>query len=116
MTDLLVVGGPTHAFSMSRPETRDDAAKDAPQHPRAGIREWLQALTPPATTLRLATFDTRQGHSPFTGSAAKAAAKAARSRGLRAEAAMDFFVTARGGPLEPGEIERATEWGRSLAR
>ena len=26
---LLVVGGPTHAFGMSRPETRADAAREA---------------------------------------------------------------------------------------
>ncbi len=28
--DLLLVGGPTHVFSMSRVQTRADAAKDAP--------------------------------------------------------------------------------------
>ena len=45
--DLLVVGGPTHAFGMTRPNTRQDAAKQAgrPWSPRAsgsgsGSRGW----------------------------------------------------------------------------
>lgn len=44
--DLLVVGAPTHAFSLSRPGTRQDAVRQgAPaEHARTGIREWLAAL------------------------------------------------------------------------
>ena len=43
---LLVVGGPTHAFSMSRTATRRDAVQHgaAPGHERRGIREWLDHL------------------------------------------------------------------------
>jgi flavodoxin len=41
---LIVVGGPTHAFSMSRSSTQHDAvergARDA--HEGQGIREWLE--------------------------------------------------------------------------
>ncbi len=48
--DLLVVGGPTHAFSMTRAATRADAVKShaAPHEPGRGIREWLTSLNDPA--------------------------------------------------------------------
>jgi len=113
--DLLVVGGPTHVFSMSRPPTRADAGKDAPSATRTGIREWLAGARG-VDGLRVATFDTRQGHSRLTGSAAAAAARAARTRGMAVIATMDFFVTGRSGPLEDGEQERAAAWGRALVR
>ena len=58
--DLLVVGGPTHAFGMSRDGTRAEAIRQgAPGEPgRPGIREWLATLKPPEG-LAVATFDTR---------------------------------------------------------
>jgi hypothetical protein len=41
--ELVVVGGPTHAFGMSRPNTRRDAAQQAgvTTGTERGIREWL---------------------------------------------------------------------------
>src|SRR5436305_12891724 len=45
--DLLVIGGPTHAWSMSRPRTRDGARQQGlgqPVSPGIGIREWLRQL------------------------------------------------------------------------
>ena len=44
--DLLVAGGPTHAFSMTRTSTREDAVRQgATHHPAAvGLREWLAQL------------------------------------------------------------------------
>ena len=41
---LVVVGGPTHAFSMSRRSTRTQAAEQdqVMMPPETGIREWLQ--------------------------------------------------------------------------
>ena len=52
--DLLVVGGPTHAFSMSRASTRRDAvAKGASTgHVERGIREWLDEVVAPDTRRR----------------------------------------------------------------
>src|ERR671924_1273561 len=44
---LVVVGGPTHAFGLTRPRTREDAARqaDAPVvSARIGVREWLGAI------------------------------------------------------------------------
>jgi hypothetical protein len=47
--DLLIVGGPTHAFSMSRPSSREDASRQAGENAiisrGRGIREWLETLT-----------------------------------------------------------------------
>src|SRR4029450_3737416 len=45
--DLLGVGGPTHAFGMSRPSTRDEATKQGGHGGGAdavGLREWLDGL------------------------------------------------------------------------
>jgi hypothetical protein len=116
--DLLVVGGPTHAFSLTRPSTRLDAiAKGAAASPGAsGIREWLAQL-PASDHLEVATFDTRVGkvrHLP--GSAAKAAGKEVRRHHLgRLVATMSFYVDDMSGPLLDGEVERAHAWGLSLA-
>lgn len=113
--DLVVIGGPTHVFSMSRPQTRADAAKDAEGGAHGGVREWLTGLSG-AEDLRVAVFDTRQGHGALAGSAARAAERLARRRGMNVVATMDFFVTGRRGPLEDGESERAAAWGRALVR
>ena len=115
--DLLVVGGPTHAFSMSRLSTREDAvAKGAPPgHEGLGIREWLDSL--PEADLAVATFDTRVGkvrHLP--GSAARKAAKEVRRH--RVGHVLDtesFFVADLEGPLLDGELDRAVAWGGQLA-
>lgn len=116
---LLVVGGPTHAFSMSRRSTREDAVKQgAPAAPGVGVRDWLSALTSEAHELRVVTFDTRvSGVRHLPGSAAKAAARAARKQGLaHVERGQSFYVTDTTGPLMHAEAERATAWGRDLAR
>src|SRR6185436_13381454 len=57
--ELLVVGGPTHAFGMSRDQTRADAVRQGAPGDTSGpgIREWLAGLDPPAR-LPVATFDT----------------------------------------------------------
>ncbi|WP_242448190.1 flavodoxin domain-containing protein [Cellulomonas sp. WB94] len=46
---LLVVGGPTHAFGMSRPASRTQALQEAGTpggSPDVGMREWLEHLAP----------------------------------------------------------------------
>src|SRR4051794_28788533 len=72
---LIVAGGPTHAFSMSRASTRAEAVSRGADHPPSelGLREWLDRLPPGHHSQRIATFDTRVDkvrHLP--GSAAKA--------------------------------------------
>src|SRR5438309_8414 len=90
--DLLVLGAPTHAFSLPRDTSRADAVGQGAPADRiaAGIREWIAAL-PPARTPVVATFCTKM-HGRWTGSAARAAARLARRRGLRVAATEDFLV------------------------
>lgn len=114
---LLVVGGPTHAFSMSRARTREDARRQGahPSGSSTGIREWLES-----TRFRpgqpVAVFDTRVAkvrHLP--GSAARAALKLARRRGLEPlDKPHSFYVEDVGGPLLGGELENAEAWGDGL--
>jgi len=56
--DLLVMGGPTHAFSMSRANTRQEAVNQgASVDPTIGLREWLEEL-PEGNDTPFAAFDT----------------------------------------------------------
>lgn len=116
--DLVVAGGPTHAFSMTRPSTRADAVtKGAPAGSRGtGLREWIDALPAGRHAAPLATFDTRVDkvrHLP--GSAARSAAKAVRRHGYAVPAPpQSFYVRDMAGPLLDGELDRATAWGRQL--
>ena len=118
--DLLVVGGPTHAFSMSRGSTRHDAAqRGAPTSEESpGIREWLAGLESPRPQLAVATFDTRVAKvRRLPGSAARAAAKEVRRRRLgQLVGTESFYVDDMAGPLLDGELERAKAWGEQLRR
>jgi hypothetical protein len=115
---LIVAGGPTEAFSMSRTTTRADAISQGgrPGREEFGLREWLAGLPPRHSNARLATFDTKidkMRHLP--GSAAKGAAKAGRRHGFDLAAPPEsFYVRDTAGPLAEGELDRAREWGRRL--
>ena len=116
---LLVVGGPTHAFGMSRPSTRRSAAEQA-EHgvvsAEVGIREWVATLERGSSDVACATFDTRVDRPRVPGSAAKAAQKRLRRLGFRVlTSAESFYVADTEGPLIAGELERARRWGHSLA-
>ena len=92
---LIVAGGPTHAFSMSRTNTRADAiTKGAHEGEREfGLRQWITALSSGQHTEKMATFDTKiksMHHLP--GSAAKSAAKAARRHGYESAAKTESFL------------------------
>lgn len=117
LVDLLVVGGPTHAFSMTRGSTREDAVRQGAAGHGDGIREWIDRLHRGPHSEMVATFDTRVGkvkHLP--GSAAKAAAKALRRLGYGSAAKPEsFFVADTAGPLLDGELDRARAWGEQLA-
>ncbi|WP_026926935.1 flavodoxin domain-containing protein [Granulicoccus phenolivorans] len=111
---LLVVGGPTHAFSMSREQTRSDAADHGAAVVNTGLREWIDRVSPRAD-LPVITFDTRVKVPLLPGSAAKAADKVLHRRGFEhAARGESFWVADTDGPLKPGEIERATHWGEGL--
>ena len=118
---LVVVGGPTHAFGMSRPGTRVSAAKEA-ESPLVssgiGVREWLEALEQPAEPLVAAAYDTHVDHPKLlrhVGSAAAAIAKRLEKLGIEAVAEPEhFWVAGTPGPLRDGELQRAHDFGRSL--
>ncbi|NUT34378.1 MAG: flavodoxin family protein [Hamadaea sp.] len=117
--DLLVLGGPTHAHGLSRPQSREAAKKETPQHLVSngiGIREWLAALPKPAPSVRVAAFDTRFAKPRWiTGSAAATITKLARRAGLSVPTEPEsFFVDHTLGPLQDGETARARRWGASL--
>jgi hypothetical protein len=118
--DLLVVGGPTHAFGMSRPRTREDAALQAAGHvvsDRNGLREWLTSLQRSRGNVAASAFDTRIDKPRVPGSAARGAEKRLRKLGFRIAAPSEsFYVTGVTGPLVEGEAERARLWGEELAR
>ncbi|HEY4992546.1 MAG TPA: flavodoxin [Nakamurella sp.] len=117
--DVLVVGGPTHAFGLSRPGTREDAAKQAAGagviSDRLGLREWLAGVTL-HPGLQVAAFDTRVNKPRLPGSAAHAAERRLRRLGCTIFApAESFYVAGTKGPLMDGELDRAADWGRRLA-
>lgn len=117
---LIVAGGPTHAFTLSRRSTRSEAhSQGAPKgDERIGLREWLDALPSDAHPQQVATFDTRVDKvRRLPGSAAKSAARSLRRHGYpRASHVESFYVSDTAGPLLDGELERARAWGRTLAQ
>jgi Flavodoxin len=118
-TSLVIVGGPTHAFGLSRPRTRQDAATQAEGplvSPAGGLREWLEAVGRPRSGVGAAAFDTRIDKPRVPGSAARRAEKRLRRLGFQVAApAASFYVTGTKGPLAPGEVERAFRWAEMVA-
>lgn len=109
---LLVIGGPTHAFGMSRQSTRADAAKKgASGAPATGLRDWLDAQPTFVGSPWVATFDTRIDKPLVPGSAARSAIRRLRRLGGRVLVGpQSFFVVDVEGPLREGEISRAHQW------
>lgn len=119
---LIVAGGPTHAFGMSRPSTRADAAKQAQRaviSADVGVREWLERVSLGAAQPAVAAFDTHVEHPKLlrhVGSAAAAIERRLSRLGLHVVApAEHLWVHGSLGPLVDGESDRAQQWGRELA-
>lgn len=116
---LLVIGGPTHAFSMSRATTRESAREetDKPLVSKGiGIREWLEALPRSKKKIPAAAFDSRVDKPRLPGSAAAAAEKRLKRAGYRLPDGIEsFYVEGMTGPLVDGELERARAWGKTIA-
>lgn len=119
--DLLVVGSPNHAWSMPRPKTRQDAAKQADDplvSQGIGVREWLVRVSLPAG-LRTVAYDTRGSHPKAVVAMDHASTSIEKGLsklgGTRLVPAEHFRVADVKGPLEPGEPERAHAWGVTLA-
>jgi hypothetical protein len=120
--DLLVAGAPTHAFGLSRESTRRQAALQAESglvSAGRGVREWIAELTKFGKPAAGASFDTRMAKPSWlkiAPTAGPSIEKRLRKLGLRIAAPPESFVVGdTTGPLESGELERARQWGRSLA-
>ena len=122
--DLVVVGGPTHAHSASRPATRQAAAQAAGKpeseltlEPGAigpGLREWFAGLGQCGS--RAAAFDTRvKAPAALTGRASKLISRALHSHGLDVIAQPESFFVTKDNHLHPSEEDRARRWGGQLA-
>ncbi len=113
--DLLVIGGPTHAFGLSRPGTRESAAAQAGDRlvsRGGGLREWLDVVSGSGPA---AAFDTRVRTPRVPGSAARAAERRLGRLGFEIVApAETFWVSGTPGPLLDGELGRARAWGERL--
>jgi flavodoxin len=124
--DLLVVGGPTHMHGLATTRSRQMAVEavheDGGAHVEAGaaegpgLRAWLRDL-PAGESAPAAAFDTRVDKSLWlTGVASRGIAKRLRHRGYELLGTESFLVEDSEGPLAEGELDRARDWARSLAR
>ncbi|HEX7994649.1 MAG TPA: hypothetical protein VF506_12060, partial [Streptosporangiaceae bacterium] len=124
--DLVVVGGPTHVHGMSRPSTRQGAAKQAASansgltlEPGAlgeGLREWLASHVTSRGHGLAAAFDTRmQGPAVLTGRASRGISSTLRRQGYELVAKPESFLVTKANNLRPGEQDRARAWGAALA-
>ena len=116
--DVILVGGPTHAFSLSTRRSRRDAwlrgaRAGVMQH---GIREWIGQLAHPHAAVT-AAFDTRtRTLRMLPGSAARTATRLLRKKGTASLVTPHtFYTVGERGPLIEGQLERAREWGAALA-
>jgi hypothetical protein len=123
--DLVIVGGPTHVHSMSRPGTR----KGAPDYVRKpgsglalepgadtgpGVREWLASLD--HVHAQAAAFDTRlRAPAAVTGRASKGIGRELAGRGIEIVAPPESFLVDKTSHLLPSEQDRARAWGAHLA-
>jgi hypothetical protein len=116
--DLLVVGGPTHQFGLSRKSSRRQGADDHDEPVISldvGIREWIEGL-PKVSGIAAAAFDTSIRKPNLPGSAARGAAKRLKKKGYHVLVPGELFLVESGkGPITDGELDRARGWGQALA-
>lgn len=122
--DVLVVGAPTHAHSLPRPESRKTAEEWGRDEAKGlhfeadpsgdGVRELLKTLPP--TKAVTAAFDTRADMPEiFAGSAARGIAKRLAKQGLTPVTRPQSFLVDKAGALLDGELEHAWHLGHSIA-
>jgi flavodoxin len=115
--DLIVAGAPVMAFSLPREGTRKQLAADTksvvpPDVSHPMLRTWLDQL-PNGAGLG-AAFETRIWWSP-RGATGTIESKLSRAGYKRLAKGERFIVIGGNGPLREGELERAREWGTTLA-
>ena len=122
--DLVIIGAPTHAHSLSTQSSRKEAEEWAadpernlqldPQAQGRGVREWLDSQ-PPLPHL-YAAFDTRADMIRlFTGAASTAIARVLGRRRTEAIVPAESFAVSMHNELAHGEEDRAREWGQRIA-
>ncbi len=124
--DLVVVGGPTHAHSMTSTNSRKGAA-DAVAKPSntltldpnadgPGLRNWFSTI-PTGTKKRAAAFDTRIDMAAvLTGRASRGIKSRLAKHGYTMVADAESFLVDKHSHLVAGEAERAQKWGSHLAQ
>jgi len=116
--DMIIAGAPLLGFNLPTEDILEAIRKNpgSPKSPdlaHPSMRAWLANM--PAGHAGCAAFETRIWWSP--GSSAKKILAALNAKGYQTAAKnAKFIVTGKYGPLRAGEIDRAHEWGRSLAR
>jgi menaquinone-dependent protoporphyrinogen IX oxidase len=122
--NIVIVGAPTHAHSLSRPATRAEAAKEASDPAKAlalepkaegrGVREWLESG--PSLPGLFAAFDTRADVARvLSGAASSKIDRMLHGLGSkRLDKAESFLVNDN--RLDAGERDRAQRWGAQLAK
>jgi hypothetical protein len=122
--DLVVIGAPTHTWSVPRPSTRkaaSDAAGKAgseltlqPGATGPGVREWLAEHAGEIRTA--AAFDTRMRFPAiFTGRASRRIRRSLRAAKVGLVAPSQSFLVDKQNRLLDGELDRAGAWGEDLA-
>ena len=119
-SDVLVVGGPTHAHGMTRATTRRTALQDRGNgydDPTTGhgLRGWISTVGP-ADGRAMAAFDTRIDIPPIlSGAASKGIEGELGTQGFRAAVPRESFFVTKQNALVDGELERARAWGGPIA-
>lgn len=124
--DLVVVGGPTHVHGISRASTRKAAAEQAGKSAGQlildasttadgpGLRDWFSSVG--QVSASAAAFDTHIADPAMVmRRASRGIAKLLKQRGLKMVGPAKSFLVTKENALQPGEEDRAREWGRELA-
>lgn len=107
---------------MSRPQMREEGVREAaaagetldPGSEGPWLREWFETM--PELSGWAASFDTRYDMPELlTGHASKGILKRLERYGLRRLTQPESFLVTRDNRLQPGEAQRAREWGAALA-
>ena len=122
--DLVIIGAPTHAHSLSTHSSRKEAEEWAADPERnlqldpgahgQGVREWLDSQ-PPLPHL-YAAFDTRADMIRlFTGAASTPIVRLLGKNRMEAIVPAESFAVSMHNELARGEEDRAREWGHRIA-
>ena len=123
--DLVVVGAPTHAHTLSTAQSRQGARDIAsrsggslhldPDSESLGVRDWFRTC-PDGHGKLAAAFDTRYDASPvLTGRASRGIARRIHDRGYRMVTEPESFLVTHANVIASGEELRAFGWGIELS-